>query len=136
MKQIYIYLGIICLLCTPAHAATKCVALNASSTCTKRSNPSLSDWNATCSNIPVKGIGVCSSTPGSTAGQTADTLETAYNADENGYCWCKMVSPAVSRWVFNYYGTTTSCMPYCAHSCARYTETNSAFRAGLFSNMQ
>ena len=142
MKKHLILVGVITtvLTTTGAHAVTKCVALNSSTTCT--SSPSSytghTDWAATCTtngvSTPISGIGICSSTSGSSVGQTATELSTS---DDNKHCWCKMTSPAVSsRWVFSYSDTSAV---FCAQSCAKFCAINvrnlAAFRSALFGSL-
>ena len=123
----------------PAMAVTKCVALNSSTTCT--SSPSsytgYTDWAATCTtngvSTPISGIGICSSTSGSSIGQTATKLSTS---DDNKHCWCKMTSPAVSRWVYNYSDASAGfCAQSCAKFCANYIQRYANLRSALFGSL-
>ena len=126
----------------PAMAVTKCVALNSSTTCTSDilQYDYHTDWAATCTtngvSTPISGIGICSSTSGSSTGQTATELDTSSTVDENLNCWCKMTSPAVSRWVFSRSTTSADfCAKLCAHNCAGYIQVNAAFRSALFGSL-
>ena len=125
-----------------AHAVTKCVALNSSTTCT--SNYSAyryhTDWAATCTtngvSTPISGIGICSSTTGESYGETATELDTSSTTDDNKYCWCKMTSPAVSRWAFCSSSTSAGlCAQFCARYCARYVQERAALRSALFGSL-
>ena len=129
---------------TSVHAVTKCVALNSSSTtCTSDAsqNTGHPEWNATCTtngvSTPISGIGVCSSTSGSSIGQTATELATSSTSGANKYCWCKMISPAVSaRWVFYArFGSVDSCVWGCAQGCADYLKEYASFRSGMFGSL-
>ena len=144
MKKHLILVGVITtvLTTTGAHAVTKCVALNSSTTCT--SDPFQyeyhTDWAATCTtngvSTPISGIGICSSTKGASQYATATELDTLSISDENLNCWCKMTSPAVSRWVF--YGSTASagvCARRCAYVCAFDVRNTAAFRSALFGSL-
>ena len=126
----------------PAMAVTKCVALNSSTTCT--SNYSAyqyhTDWAATCTtngvNTPISGIGICSSTDGASANATATELDTSSTSDENVHCWCKMTSPAVSRWVRrNSYASAGYCARSCASICASNVRDIASFRSALFGSL-
>ena len=127
---------------TGAHAVTKCVALNSSSTtCISSSGQyeNRADWAATCTtngvSTPISGIGICSSTSGSSIGQTATELDTS-SSDDNKYCWCKMTSPAVSRGVFtNLRPSAGLCAKYCAYDCATRVQSSAAFRSALFGSL-
>ena len=143
-KQFLIAGAMLCAITTTgAHAVTKCVALNSSST-TCTSSPTQyqyhTDWAATCTtngvSTPISGIGICSSTSGSSSGQTATELDRSSTSDNNKYCWCKMTSPAVSRWVY-YTSITTGalCAQNCAYSCANTLRFNAVFRSAMFGSL-
>ena len=141
-SKILIAGAILCAITTTgAHAVTKCVALDSSTTCTYE-NPgrNVADWTSTCTtngvSTPISGIGICSSTSGSSAGQTATELDTSSTSDDNKYCWCKMTSPAVSRWVF--YSSLLSagvCARNCAYNCALSVRNIAALRSALFGSL-
>ena len=123
---------------TGAHAVTKCVALNSSTTCTSNETQYLNhtDWAATCTtkgvSTPISGIGICSSTQVS-GYQTATELDTSSTADDNKYCWCKMTSPAVSRWAsISSHASAGDCARRCAYNCAHYVQSIMSFRFALF----
>ena len=127
---------------TGAHAVTKCVAFNSSTTCTSDySQYSFhTDWAATCTtngvSTPISGIGICSSTSGSSTGQTATELDTSFTVDDNKYCWCKMTSPAVSRWVFSLsFPSAGHCVRDCSWYCAGRVRLNAVLRSALFGSM-
>lgn len=126
---------------TGAHAVTKCVALNSSTTCDPGSITQYqnhTDWAATCTtngvSTPISGIGICSSTQGS-GYQTATDLDTSSTADDNKYCWCRMISPAVSRWVYSSSPSNQYCDRYCAHYCTLNLYVYAAFRSVLFGSL-
>ena len=141
-SKILIAGAILCAITTTgAHAVTKCVALDSSTTCTYE-NPgyNVADWTSTCTtngvSTPISGIGICSSTSGSSAGQTATELDTSSTTDDNKYCWCKMTSPAVSRWAFCSSSTSAGlCAQFCARYCARYVQERAALRSALFGSL-
>ena len=128
---------------TGAHAVTKCVALNSSSTtCTSdyRQYQKRTDWAATCTtngvSTPIRGIGICSSTKGGSTGGTATELDTSYDVNENHNCWCKMTSPAVSRWVFNRSDLPAGdCAQLCAYYCAIAVRDFADFRSAMFGSL-
>ena len=145
MKKHLILVGVITtvLTTTGAHAVTKCVALNSSSTtCTSNGNSyrNKTDWASTCTtnrvSTPISGIGICSSTDGGSMGATATELDTSSTAGGNKYCWCKMTSPAVSRWVFNIsYPVAGACAQGCASVCAIGVQGTTSFRSALFGSL-
>ena len=141
-KQIIIIAGLVSVIMTPpALAVTKCVALNSSTTCTYEDpGENIADWTSTCTtngiSTPIKGIGICSANAGSAVGATATELEMSSTADDNSNCWCKMTSPAVSRWVFDELLTSAGlCARFCAHYCANDVRYNAAFRSALFGSL-
>ena len=123
-------------ICGTTNAATMCVKLNASKNCSFKSpGYYTSDWTSTCSSVAVSGIGYCSSKDGGTRGTKSSSLTVSDTVEENKYCWCKMVSPAVSSWVFHI-GTNTAaiCARYCTYYCASIF-TDSDFRSAMFSDL-
>ena len=133
-------LGITIALCTPASAVTKCVKLSSSTTCSYV-NPGtyVVDWTSNCTSsgtsVAISGISQCSSTSGSSVGQKATALKISGGTDDK-YCWCKMVSPAVSSWVFNRdYGSASSCANGCASNCAYRAALAVSVRSALFSGL-
>ena len=138
MKKHLIIAGIICAASIPpAYAVTKCVKLTPSTTCTSYSGAAgQSNWSATCGGIEIQGVAFCSSQDGGSIGATSETVTTSSTSDYNKYCWCKMVSPAVSSWVFDGSRPSAgSCAYACAGSCASTARTFASFRSGLFSGL-
>ena len=140
-KQFLIAGAMLCAITTTgAHAVTKCVALNSSTECTSEDYYNRTDWVAMCTtngvSTPIIGIGICSSTEGASEYATATELDTSSTIDDNRYCWCKMTSPAVSRWVFNRsYETAGSCAWYCANYCAGSAQYSATHRRSMFGSL-
>ena len=119
--------------CQPVYAVTKCVKLNSSTTCSSNSGEfGQSNWSATCGGVPIQGVTFCGSQKGGSVGATTDAVTTGSTSD-NKYCWCKMVSPAVSRWVFA--SADGSCAYRCADHCAGFAQATETFRSALFSGL-
>ena len=140
MKKHLIIAGIICVASIPpAYAVTKCVKLTSSTKCTSSSGAvGQSNWSATCGGIEIQGVAFCGSQDGGSEGKTSETVTTSPASEYNKNCWCKMVSPAVSSWVFYESSGVSagSCATTCAYSCATGAgQTNSAFRSALFSGL-
>ena len=140
MKKHLLIAGLICVATIPpAAAVTKCVKQpsSSSSTCSGLSaGNSQSNWSATCDGVSVQGIAFCGSQDGVLTGATTDAVTTNLTSDNNKYCWCKMVSPAVSRWVYAYSdGSAGYCARNCAAYCARSAGSTASFRSALFSNL-
>ena len=125
----------------PVMAVTKCVALNSSTTCTSGDRgDNVADWTAICTtngvSTPIKGIGVCSSTDGGSMGDTAIELNISSSSEENIYCWCKMTSPAVSRWVFDRsLWSVSDCARDCTKDCVALVTNIDSFRSALFGSL-
>lgn len=99
-------------------AITRCLPLSANTSCTGNGRDSFNkvEWVATCNNTPVHGIGLCSDTPGTTIGATGQPTLT-YSSDAQ-YCWCKMLYPAVSSWVFAFdFKAYGDCAQECSIQC-------------------
>ena len=143
MKKLLTLTAVGAILAAPAMAVQKCVAFDASTTtCTSTSTYSKADWSATCTtnstSVPIKGIAMCSNQAADATYGTSDTMTTVSNTTDttNVNCWCKMVEPAVSSWVF--VGTTTSagfCATNCSYRCAYGARNESAFRSTLFGSL-
>lgn len=142
----------------PASAVTKCVRLSAVTSCTTlpTTYKNRAYWNATCGGVSVQGVAVCSSTASTTIGSSSTAPYVSSTTSSNKYCKCKMVSPAVSRWIVP--GTCTDsmciepslmtaaeCAEYCGLMCASaiagmygndgVNENTTTFRSAMFSNL-
>ena len=136
MKKHLIIAGIICAVSIPpAYAVTKCVKLTTSTTCTNAYSAK-SNWSVTCGGVQIQGVAFCGSLDGDSVGTKSGSVTTSSNSDDNRHCWCKMVSPAVSAWVFNSSGMFAGgCLLDCAYNCAVNAQSNPVFRSGLFSGL-
>lgn len=119
----------------PASAVTKCVKLNATSTCTNTSGitSNQSDWSANCGGTEIRGIGVCGANDDNlSTAQKTDILNT--KASDNTFCYCKMITPAVSQWVF-LTELGTGCQAICSQRCLGgvLATGNQVIRNALFS---
>ncbi len=138
MKKHLIIAGIICVASIPpAYAVTKCVRLSSSTTCVRPyGSTGQSNWSATCGGIEIQGVAFCGSQKGGAMGIKSENVTTSSTSDNNKHCWCKMVSPAVSSWVFGYsYPYAGTCATSCAGYCASRAQLASVFRSGLFSGL-
>lgn len=139
------FMGFFCYAClailasTACHAAQKCVKLTSSSICTDDYNywdngnnltaqGGQSDWGTTCGGVPVHGVSLCGSV-GGTVGRSVDSVTVSGGIADNKYCYCKMVQPVVSRWVYAKQhsggdGGAGDCHYWCANVCASMIITN------------
>lgn len=134
-KGVFLF-GAIIALCPPAMAVTKCVKQPSSSTCSNYSSErGQSNWSATCDGVPVQGVAFCGSQDGGSIGATTTAVTTGTTDDSNKYCWCKMTSPAVSRWVFiAAQASPILCDYQCAAVCSNGVRIQSVLSA-MFSNL-
>ena len=146
MKKHLLFAGLICVATippanavpAPASTVTKCVKLTSSTTCSNYSGEiNQSNWSVTCDGVSVQGVAFCGSQDGGSAIATTDAVTTSSTIDNNKYCWCKMVSPAVSRWVLQYRSHTSAgdCARTCANSCAGFAQNVASFRSALFGSL-
>lgn len=80
--------------------------------------------------IPVRMLAMCSSTSGGSVGAYRSSLST--NNVSNNYCWCRVIWPAVSYWV--YVGYQGSCTTNCAPVCGSVVANNTSVRQALFTH--
>ncbi|MBQ3038965.1 MAG: hypothetical protein IJD41_00200 [Alphaproteobacteria bacterium] len=145
MKKLLILTTVGAMLAAPAMAVQKCVALDSSTTtCTSTAAYGKADWSATCTtndtSVPIKGIAMCSNQAVASAApySTSDAITTASSATEttNVNCWCKMVEPAVSPWLFlASYTSAGNCAYICSYFCANVVQGSSTYRSALFGSL-
>ena len=137
MKKHLIIAGIICAASIPpAYAVTKCVKLTSSTAWCTNDSGSGSNWSMTCDGIEIQGVAFCGSQDGDSMGTKSETVTTSLTSDDNRNCWCKMVSPAVSSWVYSRgYADAGSCAFDCAYVCANRAAGYSTFQSALFSGL-
>ena len=151
MKNIVMLSAILAVVSVPAAAVQKCVALGSSTTCTapgglSRPPTGKADWSLTCrtnrESVTVKGIGVCSSVRGTTSSPvsslTTSTCISSPSCPASGdavYCYCRMVSPALSQWVALQMAFTSesTCLQNCAATCYQHLIDDQTVRTALFS---
>ena len=138
MKKHLLIAGLLCVATIPpAAAVTKCVKLTSSTTCyNSNGDHGQSNWSVTCGGVSVQGVAFCGSQDGGSVGATSTAVTISTTSDDNKYCWCKMVSPAVSRWVFDHADASAyTCADSCAINCAYRPQGVASFRSALFSNL-
>ena len=130
-----------------AGAATQCVALDASgaTACTQAQSMFEGlDWVAKCMHngqeTVIHGVGFCASNSG-TVGNTNRSGFPLYQQSFSTSCWCRIIAPMASKWIYAADLTVTShgCAADCSGTCARLmagTDSDAiAVRAGLFNNI-
>ena len=67
--------------------------------------------------VRLRGVGMCSTVAATALGDTADSI-TVSRSSAGQYCWCKMLSPVVSKWVYmGDKGAAASCEQGCGSNC-------------------
>ena len=143
MKKLLTLTTLGAILAAPAFAVQKCVALDASTTtCTSTPTSNNADWSTTCktngTSVPIKGIAMCSNQAADARYGTSDAITTISSQSDttNVNCWCKMVEPAVSSWVFLVADSSAgSCVTRCSLYCASNAGGDAAFRSALFGSL-
>ena len=152
MKNIVMLSAILAVVSVPAAAVQKCVALGSRTTCTapgglSQAPTGQTDWELTCTtnreSVTVSGIGVCSSVSGTTSSPvdslTTSTCFSTGQCPATGgdalYCYCRMLSPALSQWVAIQmsYASESECLYNCAATCYLNLIDEQDFRTALFS---
>ncbi|MBE6460029.1 MAG: hypothetical protein E7009_03545 [Alphaproteobacteria bacterium] len=150
MKKLLTLTAVGAILTAPATAVQKCVTLDSSKKCTRHEtnsegyykvNQNLTCYGTNNEEVEVTVISACVDT-GSTYAQGAalDNIERIDSLDAygNDRCWCKMVSPAVSKWVYidgdeDFEWCAKSCTNTCAAQMANtsYQTARTAFFTNL-----
>ena len=153
MKNIVMLSAILAVVSVPAAAVQKCVALGSRTTCEaprglSQSPTGKADWSLTCTtngtSVAVSGIGICSSVRGTTSSPvssgnlTTTTCISAGSCPASGdavYCYCRMVSPALSQWVAIQmaFASESTCLQNCASTCYQHLIDDRTVRTALFS---
>ncbi len=89
------------------------------------------EWTATFPYGTVSGISTCNSTSGSYG--VARPNANFEQGTTGVYCWCRMLRPARSAWVYrSAYSSASDCASNCASYCGRHVRTYADFRGGVF----
>ena len=91
-------------------------------------------WTTTFPYGTVSGIATCNSTQGEYGRAYPEyNFDNNHASSEGIYCWCRMMLPVRSAWVYRYaYGSASVCASLCALDCGYNVEDRSAFRWGVF----
>ncbi|MBE6459659.1 MAG: hypothetical protein E7009_01585 [Alphaproteobacteria bacterium] len=150
MKKLLTLTAVGAILAAPATAVQKCVALDPEHVSCYPTSEEYSDfvgkaeWSITCTtngtSVPIKGIGMCSNQAANDFFDTSEAITTVSSESDmtDRYCWCKMVEPAVSSWVYigtDVYGGDRACAYGCAASCFDTIYKESGFQSALFGSL-
>ena len=126
-----------------AIALSQCLKLSPTSgTCTS-TNVTYKNVDAivNCSGVSVSITTACAMTSGTADVTALDDITISSAAPANNiHCWCKVVSPVTTKWVYRYaYGSNTTCAYTCVRGCANaflYAESQDVtFRTTAYSNL-
>ncbi len=104
------------------------------------------DWSLVWSHIKIHGIATCVETNGEIGDVAAHVKydSTFYcskelgvvSSNDNRYCWCKMISPAVSLWVaYGDIGDAEVCAEGCAMACADGVIMEPKFKSAMLGSL-
>ena len=116
----------------PVFAVIKCVKLNPTAACSDGiGEGSRLDWSANCGGTQISGIAVCAANS-ATIGTVRSTVTTSDKSNANKYCYCRMISPVTSKYV--YYSSNSStdyCLTWCASGCQQAMTLNPDFASKM-----
>ena len=129
MKKLFVFSILTMFITCAVNAATKCIAMGTESTCTSETiDNGQTDWGAVCGDVSIHGVAVCGSwSEGRDLNGVLHKKSVRFDSNTAGNtsCFCKIVQPVVSRWVFaeeffDEGGQTSGyrCTQYCAATCA------------------
>ena len=141
MKKLLTLTAVGAILAAPAMAVQKCVAFDTTTPeFISQGTYGSYDWYGYLENMTIYGLAACGSAssydgvPISTSVQ-ASAIDTEYNK----YCWCRMIIPAISKWVHNdaegYFDSAMECSLNCAYACTVAAGDYMQFRERLFNNL-
>ena len=136
MKKLLTLTAVGAILATPAMAVQKCVALSSDLTCTNYSSYGRTpDWFSVFDNgLTILGVAFCSYKQGTTYQVVNEIYSSADKEDI--HCWCKMISPAISKWVYTTAGLDEdNCNRFCIEYCGRYAGHVSGFKTAMFNSL-
>lgn len=138
MKRLLL-IGLLLLCGQGAFAATRCVPNIVEMDCYPQAPQTNSpEIPSTCTNGSITAtvlmMGMCATDYFSTEGEVADTINISPTPEENTYCWCRMLQPALSKWISIESGDCAS-NSTCAHSCRLSGYGRSIFRNRIMNNL-
>ena len=132
-----------CFVAVPAIAAvSQCVKLNPDTVCTAVTGAkyNVADTTVKCNGQNVDLIGTCVSDTGTADVTVRDNISVSSTQTSNMHCWCMMIGPVPSRWVYRYkYPDAYNCKMQCAVGCNNAFIYNGSgdlsFRRAIMSNL-
>ena len=102
------------------------------------SNATGKTWSTSFNYGVISGIGGCGTAPSPVSAGVLAPNQSAISPTSTGtYCYCKMLRPIPSQWVFSggISANANTCASSCASNCASYVGSKDALRRGLFSSV-
>ena len=97
------------------------------------SNATLNTWKTRYPDYTISGISTCNDIPGTWAMAYSGNQNDIQQVSAGIYCWCRMMLPVRSAWVYNHeFDSGSDCGLQCAEYCNSYARTNAIFRTPLF----
>ena len=99
-------------------------------------NTTESTWSVTFPNYTISGIASCNNIDGKWATAYPEYNDVFTPGQTTGpNCWCRMLKPVRSAWVFyDTFSSASECATKCASYCGNYVRFGTSFRSGLFSS--
>ena len=136
----YTFAGMISCANMSAYGATRCLP-NSNISCESKSEYNgTSNWGLSCTSnnatFDVSGVWACSDLVPSSSALASDFIDkltivpskidgsTGHTIGTLNYCWCRMISPAVSQWFNGYDARDTE---LCLAGCSTYCNTFAQF---------
>ncbi|MBE6460185.1 MAG: hypothetical protein E7009_04370 [Alphaproteobacteria bacterium] len=134
MKKLLTLTALCALLTAPAMAVQKCINPYADIEPEDYSSGTI-EWFAIFADYTMRGMATCANTPGTPGKLLPSLTHNTSNLEDNTVCWCRIVSPVLSYWRYDYdFKDVYKCMDYCASHCADMAVYNSEARLDLLSN--
>lgn len=91
------------------------------------------EWTVVFSYGTIRGISGCTSSASGGIGSIAPATiaDTISIKSGSGACYCQMLSPTKSQWVYTGYNQSSGCES-CPGRCGEYVKGNITMRSGLF----
>ncbi len=138
-KKIFLFLLVFLAHFSVYGAATRCIYKPYSCSTPSSSISNVSDTTINCSGQSVTVMGMCANQLGASGtGEAANQLYISVsNVELSKYCWCKMLKPVASKWIYLSERTNASdCISYCTSACAMEMVFNSSFLDTMFTKLQ
>lgn len=131
MGKFFIFVSFLLVSCFnfSAFAITKCIDTSLLSSNCINTGGSGGNFYVGCS-LPVNGVAFCGTGYG---GDVVTEVQTSSSSGDNATCWCRMIKPAVSLWVYTVsFKDEATCLHSCGSKCAQYYQFNTnSFRTKM-----